>query len=489
MNDSLKIRTFKNINYNVLSKIIALFFQAAANIVLTNYLFSGDYGIVGFAFIFTNFLGQFNNLGIDSAIIQKTELDERGLYTAFSIKTFLGIILFFITFLVAPIAPLLFDNSAVINVIRLSSLNFLINIFAFLPNSLLRRELDYRKISLASILSSVVGSLLAIFLAIHGFKYWSIVLSNLTSTLILVLIINFLKPVKIKAIFDMKLTKEFVNYGWKLFVSGMVVFAIFNLDNLLVGSVKGSSTLGFYVIAFDWGSMICTTLSAVVLTVLFPTFAKIQNDKDKLKATYLKTLEYISFVGILANITLFFISKEFLIYVLGHGTAKWLPALSTLRILCIYGILRVLLEPIGSVIMAIGRTELLLKSTIVAAIIQLALLYPVLVYFNIEGVAVLVTLSYASQYFIYFPCIRKDININSREIIITISPSIKTLPIFILMLIIFEKVSEPSLIMLIQKIILSIASYVIIYGLLTKWKLFKEVVGFIPKFKSSTYSK
>ena len=348
MNEDLKDKTIKNIGYNTLAKIIALLFQAAANIILSRNLSSSDYGIVGFGLIFISFLNQFNDVGISSAVVQRRELDEKGLYTAFSVKTLLGFSLFIITFIIAPLAPYFFDNSAVTNVIRLLALNFLINIFAFLPSSLLTRELNYKKISLANICSTIINSSMAIILVLNGFGYWSLVFANLIAPIVLALGLNILRPVKIRISFDRTIAKEFMHYGWKLFATGIVIFTIFNADNFIVGSVKGSGMLGYYMIAFNWGSMVCVLLFSIVLSVLFPTLSKLQGNREKLKASYLKTLEYVSIIAILINMTLFVTAREFLIYALGRGSDKWLPALTCLRILCIYGIARALLSPSGA---------------------------------------------------------------------------------------------------------------------------------------------
>ena len=102
----------------------------------------------------------------------------------------------------------------------------------------------------------------------------------------------------------------------------------------------------------------------------FQLTSKIQQDRSKLKNAYLKVLEYVSFIAILANLCLFAVSEEFLYFILGQGTDKWLPALSAFRILCVYGIVRSLLEPVGNVIMALGMPNILIRATLVAGLIE-----------------------------------------------------------------------------------------------------------------------
>ncbi len=71
---SLKQKTFNNIALNSAAKVVAVVFQGVASIILTRTLLPSDYGIVGFAMIFVNFLSQFNDLGFSSAVVQKNIL-------------------------------------------------------------------------------------------------------------------------------------------------------------------------------------------------------------------------------------------------------------------------------------------------------------------------------------------------------------------------------------------------------------------------------
>ena len=72
---------------------------------------------------------------------------------------------------------------------------------------------------------------------------------------------------------------------------------------------------------------------------------------------YLKTVGLAGFVSVVANTTLLANVHYFLTTFLGKGTDKWVPAIGALEILCFYGILRSITEPIGSCIMALGHTK------------------------------------------------------------------------------------------------------------------------------------
>lgn len=483
MSASLKLKTLENIGYNAIARVVMFIFQAVANIILAQNLSSTDFGVYGFAMIFISFLSQFSDLGINSAAVQKAELDEKDLYTGFTIKAVLGLLIFTVSFLLAPLSEFFIDNKNVPNVMRLLSLNFLINSFAFLPTTLLTRDLDYRKLFLPQAGSAIINSSLSIVLASTGFQYWSIVLANIGSTIVFVIFINFVKPVKIKLSFKKDIASDFIRYGGNLFLSGLIVFAIFNTDNFIIGATKGSQALGYYALAFNWGSWICTVLAAVVLSVLFPTLTRMRQDKLRIKNAYLSVLEHVAFISVLMNALLLFVSREFLYLVLGHGTDKWLPALAALRILCIYGITRAFLEPVGSVILALGNTKQLLRAQIIMAIMEISLLYPALIYFDIAGVGIVVLVSYISAYLTLFKFIKQEVGLNIHELIRPLLPAVFSSIVATAVLWPIKDIFLLTLIGMTQKALSFLIIYCISYGFLTKWKTITEIKGLVALSK------
>src|SRR5262249_23226094 len=138
---------------------------------------------------------------------------------------------------------------------------------------------------------------------------------------------------------------QLIRYGRGLFASNLIMFAIFNADTFIIGAVAGASTLGYYTLALQWGSMVSSLMASIVHFVLFPPLARIHPAPDPLRSASLASLRYFSLFAFLTNVTFLLTANPFLYYALGHESDKWLPALATLKILAIYGIIRVILEP------------------------------------------------------------------------------------------------------------------------------------------------
>src|SRR2546430_17622254 len=78
-----------------------------------------------------------------------------------------------------------------------------------------------------------------------------------------------------------------MRYGMPLAGSMVVVFAVTNLDQLVVGRVLGPTALGFYVLALNLATWPVTMFSLPVRNVAPAAFARLQHDREAMRAAFL----------------------------------------------------------------------------------------------------------------------------------------------------------------------------------------------------------
>ena len=422
-----KAKSFRNVIYTSLNKGATLVCIAVTTSVVARNLSPSDYGVVGFAGIIIGFLAHFSDVGVGSAAIRSANLDQRGLRTAFTLKIILSSGAFVAALLIAPFAHYFFQHPATGNVVRFLALNFLISTIGFSPQVTLMREQNYRTLVIPGVASAVARCILAITLILYGWKYWAVIFADVGANLVGGIAIQLARRIPIRFEFDWTDAREYLRFGVPLLGGGVLVFLIFNLDNFLVGSDMGSAKLGYYALAFTWGSFICGLLSDTVNNVLFPAFSAIRNDTAAMRRWYLKTVDVVGFVAVVANTALLANVHFFLVTFLGKGSDKWVPAATALKILCVYGIMRVITEPLSNCIMARGRTKMLLHATALAGAVELLLLLLVLRTGRIELVAAAVLIAYATQAVIYLPYLRREFSISFRDLAAQLWPVIPAL--------------------------------------------------------------
>lgn len=475
MEDSLKKITTRNISYNAMATMLVAVVQFVTNIALARVLTPADYGIVGFANIFIAFMMQFGDFGINNAVVQLKELDDLTLYTAFTLKALFSFVVFLLLFIGAPLALYCMGRSEVVTVIRILSLSLLFSIGSFLPQVLLTRQLNYRKLAIPGTVAVVAGSLVAIVMAYSGFGFWSMAANSVVVALGTAFGLYLLSPVHMVFRYDPAVARKLLRFGGNVLIPGIIVFIIFNTDNFAIGALRGAEQLGYYAISFSWGSMVCVQLAVIFHKVLFPTFTRLQHDLAAMKKAYLTSVRYIAFLALPANIFLAVYGREFLVYVLGRGTDRWLPALLTFQILCFYGIFRAILEPLGNVILGIGKPELCLKAILLVAVIELGLLYPVVKSFGIYGVAVTVTLAYIAQYPVYLPIMKRELNVSGKDLLREIRFSLLAAAVMAIIMVFAKMFVQASLLSFLAQGAGAAGAYLVIYGLMDRGKLFREL--------------
>lgn len=475
----LKRTTAVNIGFNGIAVLSVYTFQFLASIILARLLLPTDYGIVGFALIFVNFMSNFSDFGVVTALVQKVNADDDLIYTGFTLKALASVIAFVVVFSLAPVSRIFNESREIVSALRMLSFGFLFSVLVFLPQVYLTRQLRYRELFFPQVIGAAASSFCAIALAYSGFGYRSIIAGYLLNTLVNAAVLNILRPVKPRLRLEMESLRHILKFGSHILVPGVVTFLTLNADNFVIGTLSGSVQLGYYAIAFNWGSMICVMIASVIHNVLLPTFSKFQHDLKAMKAAYLDSLKYVAFLAIPINLFFMVLGREFLYHILGGNSGRWLPALTTLRILCLYGVFRALLEPLANVIVGIGKPRLFIRTSLLVAVIQTPLLYPALRLAGIEGVAAVVTASYVSQYLLCMPILSREIGVGAAEAWRAVRPALIAF-LAVLPVVIFLKMRfESSLPLMMTEILIGGAGYFIIYGILTGWQIAKEVRGIV----------
>ena len=124
---------------------------------------------------------------------------------------------------------------------------------------------------------AIVQCLIAVILIFNGWSYWAVVVGNVAGTLAVGVALQLKKRVPARFRLDWVDALDYLRFGIPLFGSGLIIFAILNLDNFLVSTSMGSVQLK-YALAFTCSTFICMFLNETVNNVLLPTFTAMQHD-------------------------------------------------------------------------------------------------------------------------------------------------------------------------------------------------------------------
>lgn len=372
--------------------------QTVTTIILARILSPQEFGVIGIANIFILFANTINQLGVAGAIIQRKEIDEGHLSSAFWANMVTGVVLCLIMTGLSYPAAVFFKNVQVQPVLATLSLIFILGAFRIVQNARFSRTFQFGKLASIAIGEMLANSVVAIVLAVQGFGVWSLVWGRLFGVLTGGIIAWGQSPWRPKFLFEMEKFKQLFRFGMYTLMTNILTYFGQNLDYILIGRFLGTGPLGVYTMAYNMVTLPQRKISTMITGVAFSVFSRIQDDNKRMARNYLNMLRYISFVTFPLLTGLMVLAPLFVRVVLSE---KWEAAIVPMQILCVLGMYSSLSTTTGSIFCAKGRPDLELKTDIVL-LTGLVCFLSVGVRFGINGVALAVTLmSFVSKPFIF----------------------------------------------------------------------------------------
>jgi len=368
-----------------LVNILGQVFQFAVTIVLARLLFPEDYGVVGMAVIFTGLVGTVNNLGLTAALIQRKQVQEEHLSSAFWAMWVMGVAICLLNIAAAPFVAWYFKKPIVSSIVMVNAMGFIIYPLGRIHDTLLHRRLQFRTVALIELCFTLVTGTLQLTLAWMGLGPWSLVLGDRAADVINVLMLWHVCPWRPRFHFSLQHFRELFWFGKNSMGSNVATYFIYNMDYMIVGRVLGASALGYYTLAFRLMSLPQRYLVNILAPVLFPAFSRLQGDDARMRSAFLRSITYIAAVCFPILYALMVVAPELMMIVY---SAKWKPAILPLQIMCVAGSLYALSNPIWPVFLAKGRPDLTLRINLFLRMGVLGLFLMIGARFGIAGVAV-----------------------------------------------------------------------------------------------------
>lgn len=246
-------------------------------LLLARLLGPEDYGLANVCFIFFSLATMITNSLVDGIVSNQIQ-DEKKLSVLFWGINIIGLCLSLLCTVFAPLlSNLMHEPKLVPLLISFSPIPLLISL-ASVPTLLLLKELDFKVYAIRSIISTIVGGAVGIYMALNQFGAYSIVGQQIViyvmNNLILWSTIKWRPTIH----FNKIIFFEEIKPGLSLMGVNVMAFINEQLPRLVIGVVLGAASLGYYALAtrlrFSLTEMLITSLLAVV----YPALAKFKNN-------------------------------------------------------------------------------------------------------------------------------------------------------------------------------------------------------------------
>lgn len=327
----LKDKTITGVKWNAIGRFSTQGVNFLIGLVLARLLSPSDYGVVGMVGIFFAIAQTFIDSGFGSALIRKNDCNEADYSTAFYFNIVVALVCCLLLSLASPFIADFFNTPVLKDIVRVMSLNMLIGSFAIVHGTRLTHSIDFKSQAKINLITAVLSGSAGILMAYKGFGVWSLVLQNLSATIIRVGLLF----IYTKWIPGWQFSKESFRYlfgfGSKILTASLLHTIYSNMTTLIIGKAYTAKDLGFYTRGQSLASFPSTNISGILQSVTYPVLSKIQDDDKHLIESYRKLISMTSMVIFFGMFLLAALAKPLILTVL---TEKWLDAVIYLQVFC-----------------------------------------------------------------------------------------------------------------------------------------------------------
>jgi O-antigen/teichoic acid export membrane protein len=352
--------------------LIAQGFQFITFIILGRLLSPSDFGLMALALFFTGIMRAIVEFGLGMSIIQNKENNVIQNDSIFWVSLLLGVTVAIITFASSSIISSISNSPELNTIIKLLSIIYLIDSLKIVPNALLVKSYQFRKLTVINVYNGILYGIITIILAYFGFGVYSLVIGYLISALFSSVQIFFSSRYFPSFTFKISSIRHNIKFGFYLTLSSVLGYFSENIERFIIGKYLGVTELGYYNFSQRLVNYPRQIISQNLGKVLFPAFSEIQNDKERLKAAYLKVIRILF---ILVVPFLFFASIISDYWIPLFFGSKWNDAVIPFIILSFSGAIAAIGSPLGNVYIAKGKTKMELYFTITTLILTTVLYF------------------------------------------------------------------------------------------------------------------
>jgi O-antigen/teichoic acid export membrane protein len=313
----LKQHAIKGAGATVFANVSDYVIQMVGTIVLARLLKPEDFGLIAMVTAFSILFQNFGMRGFTEATIQSEELNHKMVSTIFWIHIGISAVLAVGFISLSPVLAWLYKEPRLVLIAVAISANFLLFALATQHIALLTRNMQFWKVAAVEIGANTLSVVVAITFATNGGGYWSLVARRVSIPLGWVIIAWLLcrwvpgLPSRGTGVGKM------VKFGMNTFGNFAVNYVTRNLDKVLIGWKHGTQSLGFYDRAYYLFVMPVNQLSYPLTNVAVSALSKLQDDVEKFKNYYLKSLSILAFIGMPLSAVLTLIGRDFILLLLG----------------------------------------------------------------------------------------------------------------------------------------------------------------------------
>ncbi len=365
-------------------QIIALI----STFILTILLDPAAFGIFFVVTAVVNFLNYFSDIGLAAALIQKKEEPTSDdLATTFTIQQVLigSAVIIALTFS-RPLSQFYQIGAGGLFLFRALSIAFFLSSLKTIPSILLERKLDFNKLVIPQIAETIAFYIVAIIMAHQKYGVASFAWAALVRGFVGTGMLYIIAPWKPAILLNKTSAKKLLSFGIPYQANSFLALIKDDLMTVFLGKILPFVQIGYIGWAKKWAEVALRLIMDNVIKVTFPTYSRLQHDKELLSKALSKSLLFMTVLTLPIAVGMLFVVKPFIEIVPKYS--KWEPALFSFYLFTISSVLAALSSPLVNALNALGKVKYTFYLMVMWTILTWIFIPLMIHFYGFNGVAV-----------------------------------------------------------------------------------------------------
>ena len=321
--------------------------------------------ILYFGFLFTE-------SGMVAAVIQRRDRVEEAANTALFATLIGGLLFAGVALALAPLIGDFFRSDTVAALVAAFSGLLFLRTTTVAPDAMLERRLSFLRRAVVEPISAIGFGLGAIIAASNGLGVWSFAVGLYAAAFIDTVLSWALARWRPQPrLASLGMWRELMSFGRHVIAAGIVERLGQQGDRLIVGRFIGTAPLGQYGYAYRVATMPYMAILAIAAHVLYPAFASIAEDTQRLLRGHMRALALVMVVAAPSGLFLAALGEAIVVLVFGE---TWRPGGEAVRYMCLFVTANALLSVNLEAVKALGAPRELVRTHVLMTVATLALM-------------------------------------------------------------------------------------------------------------------
>jgi O-antigen/teichoic acid export membrane protein len=369
----------------------------ARNMILTRLLAPSAFGAMAIVMSSSAIVGSLTEVGLKAAVIQNPRGGEEAYLDAgWWMAMGRAIVTYIIIFALAPFVARFYGNAELSALLRVALLSILFE-GAMSPRSILpQKEMKFGCWTAISNGGAICGVVTTVILSFVLRNVWALAIGTCSENAFRCVLSYILCPGLPSFGWDSHVVRDLYKFSRGVFGLSFLNLIFSRTDIFVLGKLYSTTALGLYSMAVYLVQTPSIFLTAMLVQTLFPSFAHIQDDKERINRVLVEVTSWGILLGLPGVVVIYFCAPSLLTVIYG---VRYAAAAGPLAVAATVVFLNVLNALITIVFTAMGLPALHRRAVTASAVVMLIAIYPACKLFGVVGGQAAALLAIIVSYF------------------------------------------------------------------------------------------